>query len=478
MNALMYLAFALLPLDNFPFMFGGAYKPVSLILIVLYFALHLPALLRLRFQRKEVWAFVILVSAALISALLGKEHGYASAGLSDAVFSLAAGIVIYLSFKIFMDMNQEKPDAVLVLFRWMLRGYWLAVGIGLLQLVYIYAVPSAALQSFIGFFVHRDAYVTTGRLHFTFSEPSYIGLHTNLLLFPAYLVLSKYGRLAKADKILVVLFVLLSLLSLSIRYYIDLLFFLLAYLVVTSTAKTFPLLMLKLVLIGAVFLALLNTIFVRNVFHLNSDHYYRILHIYEDPASLANDNSFSIRSTYSQLGLASFLDRPLLGYGLGNFHYGYLDNQDLIPAQTLEENEELRQAKTTLVLPQYNMYTRFLSEFGLPGILLFLTLLSLIVQGHRGNFPRLIIILLLYALLQFDSFAFIQVLFWVAFLQHPFVSRLGIGKGEDPAAIGGNRDEKNLRHRPVPAPRPWAVQSAGDADPLPGVQRKIRIDLR
>lgn len=63
MNAFIYLAFALLPLDNFPYMFGGAYKPVSLIFIVLYCVLKIPVLIRMKFQRKEIWIFIVLVSA-------------------------------------------------------------------------------------------------------------------------------------------------------------------------------------------------------------------------------------------------------------------------------------------------------------------------------------------------------------------------------------------------------------------------------
>lgn len=224
MNAFIYLAFALLPLDNFPYMFGGAYKPVSLIFIVLYCVLKIPVLIRMKFQRKEIWIFIVLVSAVLISAILGLQNNYSFAGLQDAVVSLAAGIIIYLSFRIYVHSSEYRKDSFLTLFRWMFRGYWLAVIIGLLQLVYMYAFHSGALSSVIGFFVQRDSYVTAGRLHFTFSEPSYIGLHTNLLLFPAYLILKKYNYLTKSDKVLLWIFIPLSLLSLSIRYYLDLLF--------------------------------------------------------------------------------------------------------------------------------------------------------------------------------------------------------------------------------------------------------------
>ncbi|MEK4062786.1 MULTISPECIES: O-antigen ligase family protein [unclassified Paenibacillus] len=430
MNAFIYLAFALLPLDNFPYMFGGAYKPVSLIFIVLYCVLKIPVLIRMKFQRKEIWIFIVLVSAVLISAILGLQNNYSFAGLQDAVVSLAAGIIIYLSFRIYVHSSEYRKDSFLTLFRWMFRGYWLAVIIGLLQLVYMYAFHSGALSSVIGFFVQRDSYVTAGRLHFTFSEPSYIGLHTNLLLFPAYLILKKYNYLTKSDKVLLWIFIPLSLLSLSIRYYLDLLFFVVVYVIVTSKPEKFLMLFMKFMMYLAAAAVLLNIVFVNNLFQLKSDHYYRILHIYEDPASITEDNSFSIRSTYSSLGFRSFLDKPWFGYGMGNYYYGFMHNLDHIPADTLEENEELRDAKYNLTLPQYNMYTRLLSEFGLLGIMLILLLLSLVRLSHKGNFPKLMVVLLLYSLLQFDSFAFIQVLFWVAILQSEEVSRLRIGKAE------------------------------------------------
>lgn len=446
MNALIYIAAALLPLDNFPFMFGGAYKPVSLIFIGIYALLKIPALIRMKFQRKEVWIFIVLLSAVLISALLGLQNHYSFAGLQDASVSLAAGILIYLSFRIFVDSNTRGMATFLTLFRWMFRGYWLAIVIGLIQLVYMYVVPGSALSSVIGFFVQRDSYITAGRLHFTFSEPSYIGLHTNLLLFPAYLILKKHNCLTKSDKVLLWVFIPLSLLSLSIRYYLDLLFFVVLYVIITSRPEKFMMLLMKFVFSIAAAAILLNIVFVNNVFQLKSDHYYRILHIFEDPYSITEDNSFSIRSTYSSLGFQSFLDKPWFGYGMGNYYYGFMHNVDRIPADTLEENEELRDAKTNLTLPQYNMYTRLLSEFGLLGIMLMILLLSLVRPSHKGNLPKLMVILLLYSLLQFDSFAFIQVLFWIAVLQNREMSGLRVGR------LANNEDG---RKRAGGYPGPW-----------------------
>lgn len=445
MNAFIYIAVALLSLDNFPLMFGGAYKPVSLVFIGLYCALKLPVLIRMKFQRKEIWIFIVLASAVLISAILGLQNQYSFAGLQDAVVSLAAGILIYLSFKIFVDSNERRKESFLTLFRWMFRGYWLAVVIGLLQLVYMYAVPSGALSSVIGFFVQRDSYVTAGRLHFTFSEPSYIGLHTNLLLFPSYLILKKYNYLTKSDKVLLWVFIPLSLLSLSIRYYLDLLFFVVIYVIITSRPDKFMMLFVKFVFSLAAAAVLLNIVFVNNIFQIKSDHYYRILHIYEDPYSITEDNSFSIRSTYSSLGFQSFLDKPWFGYGIGNYYYGFMNNVDRIPADTLEENEELRDAKHNLTLPQYNMYTRLLSEFGLLGIMLLCLLLSLIKLSHKGNLPKLMVILLLYSLLQFDSFAFIQMLLWIAVLQNGEMSGLRVGK-----AAGQENGKKKVEVLPGP----------------------------
>ncbi|GGD76227.1 O-antigen ligase family protein [Paenibacillus nasutitermitis] len=427
MNFLIYIAAFLFPLDNFPIMFGAAYKPISLVFIALFFAFNFPHILKLSYKKTELCVLIIVICSIVVTCFRNIEFHYSFVGMNDALSSLLAGLVIYLSFKVYVQRNSED-GAYIKLFKWIIRGYGLALVIGVLQLLFIYVLPSGALRGLIGLFVERTAYIQAHRLHFSFSEPSYIGLHTNLLLIPAYLILRHTNNLSRYDKWIVFLFIPISIFSLSIRYFVDLTILYLVYVFATSKSKDFMKVILKFAVSAGVLFLLLQTVLVQNVFNLESSHYYRILHLYEDPSKISKDDSFSIRITYSKLGIYSFGDKPWLGYGLGNYYYGYMNHLDKIPARDFKKDGELYNATNHLSLPQYNMYTRLLSEFGVMGIALFLFTAAFILSFKGRNFSKMILILLLVALLQFDSLAFIQLFFWLALLQSPFISKLQIYK--------------------------------------------------
>lgn len=432
MQALIYIAAFLLPLDNFPIMFGGAYKPVSLVFIALFFAVNFAHVFRMKYKKTEICIGMIVIGSIVVTAFQNISLHYSFMGLKDAASSLGAGVVIYLSFKIFVD-QYGKRETYVKLFKWMIRGYGIALAVGLLQIVFIYVWNSGALSSLIGLFVERRAYIDAHRLQFTFSEPSYIGLHTNLLIFPAYLVLKHTNSLSKYDKLIVLLFIPISVFSLSIRYFLDLAILYLVYTFITSNSKAFINLCLKLAAAVGIGLLLAHVVLVNNVFKLDSSHYYRMLHIYNDPEKVMKDDSFSIRATYSKIGFYAFLDKPVLGYGVGNYHYGYINHLDKIAPRDFKDGSELSNATNQLSLPQYNMYTRLLSEFGLMGIALFFLCGFLMLSVKGRNFSVMIILLLFFALLQFDSFAFIQLVFWIALLQSKFIAELVIKKASKPA---------------------------------------------
>ncbi|MFC5649390.1 O-antigen ligase family protein [Paenibacillus solisilvae] len=440
MNVWMYIAAFLFPLDNFPLMFGQAYKPISLLFIAVYFILNLPYLFRLRYRAIELWIAVIFITIVLYTGFQNVKMHYSFIGLMDAISSLGAGLLVYLSFRIFIYRN-NKDASYLKLFKYILRGYGVAIAVGVLQLIYIYAFRSGMISTLIDLFVNRDIYRVANRVHFTFSEPSYIGLHTNLFLIPAYLILKNKNCLSKLDKWIVFSFIPISLFSLSIRYMIDLLVLYIVYVFVTSKAREGFKIIMKLTAMASIIAVLLNVIFVQNIFHLKADHYHRIANMMSNPSIISKDISFSIRSTYSEIGLRAFLDNPMIGYGLGNFYYGYMNHLDMVPPSLLKKGSEFSQATTNLSLPQYNMYTRLLSEFGLIGMLLLMAVAALFHSFKGRNFAKMIMVLLAYSLMQFDSFAFIQLTFWLACFQSGFISQLQLDRssqkegGKVPAAF-------------------------------------------
>lgn len=422
----IYAAAFLLSLDNFPFMFGGGYKPLSLLFITLYVLFNIHKLLYLKFKRIEIIIFVILTFSIVITVFENMKNNYNFDGLIDATTSLMAGIVVYLGFKIFTQKHHQDDTKFIKVFQWIVRGYGLALFVGVLQLIYIYIFPNGALREVIHLFVNRDAYASASRVHFTFSEPSFISLHTNLLLLPAVIILKNKGYLTKNHKIIVLSFFTISLFSLSIRYFLDIFIFFIVYSIFTTHKKIFVKRFLAFMLAIFSILLILNVVFVQNVFHLNSDHFYRLSNIINKPSTVLEDTSFVIRSTYTEVGLESFSDRPLLGYGLGNFHYAYVDHLSEVDATALKQSEELRNAVNNYSLAQYNMFTRMLSELGVIGLLILLLSIYFICSIKGKNLAKMIVILVIYSQLQFDSLAFIQIYIWVALLQTKFISNIKI----------------------------------------------------
>ncbi|MBD0379781.1 O-antigen ligase family protein [Paenibacillus sedimenti] len=421
MNRLIYIAAFLLPLDNFPFMFGGGYKPVSLIFIALYLMMNLFSVFKAKYKTSEIYVLLVMITFVLVTFFQNRYYQYENTGLIDACLTIASGTVIYLSFKIFVARH-EDPGAYIKLFKCMVYGYGIAVGIGLLQLIYIYVLHIGIIAKFVGLFVSRTGFISTARVHFTFSEPSYIALHTNLLLIPAFIALKRANQLNWIINSIVIGLFIVSLFSFSLRYYMDSIILLLVFLflytkriVKLSVITTFSL---------ASLYCVLYLVFVINVFSINADHFGRIGSFLKNPAAINQDESFSIRSTFSKVAMDSFKEKPILGYGLGNFYYGYKENYSEIVDLSSIKQKELRDADKDKTLHQYNMYTRVLSEMGLMGILLVVPLLYFVFHQPKRSYLKMVLILLAWSQLQFDSFALIQIYFWLALMQHPFIASL------------------------------------------------------
>lgn len=431
MEFLMYAAAFLFCIDDSPFMFGNGYRPISVVFICLYLLLQLPKLFRLKYRRIEIYIFAFMAVCLLISFAQVIVNHDRFVGLINAAETLGSGFVCYLAFKLFVTECGGDDVKFTRLFLWLIRGYGIAVAVGVLEFLYVYGAPSGFLSSIIHVFVERTGYMTDGRIHFSFSEPSFISLHTNLFLLPALVILKNKGLLTRYHKIIVILFFALSLFSLSIRFYLDILVFIAAYLFLTSNFKIFFKRLGILLVSCAAAAVLMNLVFVQNLFGLNSYHFYRIADMIENPGSAGSDTSTMIRATYSRIGFESFMDHPLIGYGLGNYHDAYVAHFHSINPADLQKAGELSLAVDDYNLHTYDMFARLASELGSLGIAAALLVLYFLLSLRGGNFSKWMIFLVVYSQLQFDSFALIPLYFWMALLQSPFISELNIGYSLD-----------------------------------------------
>ncbi|TGA99959.1 hypothetical protein E4665_03145 [Sporolactobacillus shoreae] len=441
MNLFIYAAAFLFCLDDSPFMFGTGYRPLSMIFILLYVLSNLPCLFRLTYKRLEFYILIFIMICLGISFAVSIMNHYRLTGSISAAQTIFAGLISYLAFKIFASHAKDHPEEYTKLLLWIVRGYGIAVFVGFLQFIYIYVSANGAIASLIHIFVERTDFITNSRIHFSFSEPSFISLHTNLLLLPAVIILKKKGLLTRTHKLIIGAFFFLALFALSVRLYIDLIIFILAYLFFTTNSRIFLRRGLTVLLAAGSAFALTYFIFVQNIFGLTSYHFYRMADLITNPSAAGSDISTQIRSTYTLIGFQSFADHPLTGYGLGNYHYAYVAHFGQIDPGLVGRAQELTDSLNDYNLHTYDMYARLASETGVLGIILVALLLWLVISVRSGNFSKMMIFLLAYSQLQFDSLSLIPLYFWLVMLQTDFIASLHIASETRHAASGINVSE-------------------------------------
>lgn len=443
MNMLIYAAAFFFCLDDSPFMFGNGYRPISVLFILLYVLTSLPALFRLTYRRLEFFIFAFMMICLAVSFFQATMNHYRLDGLISAGQTVISGLICYLGFKIFSTRADGHREDYTKLLVWIVRGYGIAVFVGFLQFIYIYVTPNGALASLIHLFVERTDFITNSRIHFSFSEPSFISLHANLILLPAVIILKKKGLLTRTHQLIVAAFFFLALFALSVRLYIDLIVFILVYMAFTTNSRIFFKRMITLVLTALSVAALTYFIFIQNIFGLTSYHFYRMADLITNPSAASSDISTQIRSTYTLIGFQSFADHPLTGYGLGNYHYAYVAHFNEIDPGLVSRAQELTQSLTDYNLHTYDMFARLASEMGILGIILVALLLILVIRVRGGNFSKMMIFLLVYSQLQFDSLSLIPLYFWLAMLQSDYFTGITLAPAPHRSAKGVNLSERN-----------------------------------
>ena len=281
--------------------------------------------------------------------------------------------------KIFSNStNTNLKNIVLILF----IGYLLSYLYGLISLI-----PNSSIDSFLKM-VEKRHY---SRLHFSFTEPSFISMHLYGVIFP----IAIYFKSKKLFALGVLFLITTLLFGESARFYLDTLIIVGLYGVYKMKQKGLKYVFVFLIL-G--FLAVLS------LYLIIKYTYPRLLSIYEK--GVYSDNSlaarwFRVNAIIHGIDLKGFF----LGYGLSNtwipFNNGYsyalsqYDNSYLV---------EVNNLANTRGSSFYCMPLRIISEMGI-----FALLVCLFKLASKKYWFYFFIIVWLY--LQFDSYAFYAV--WI-----------------------------------------------------------------
>lgn len=406
---LFWLTLVTLPIDGTTIgFFQPFWTPISPWLLLIY-CLANPALLRQTLHRYAPFALLPVVLVYLSAA------GWAVFGVHNVaiVMSLSGVIAVPATLAAldiaFVHKRLDWSECM----RTLIAAYWFAFGVGVVQ----WLAVRLDIGSISGYFNHLmyRSYSTagqwggaTGRPQFLFAEPSYIGMHLFGVLLPLYwLMRTRDSVFARRLRDLIITFAAGSvIMGAGTRIVLDCLVALVVVIVIRTTwhdpdSRKQGILRL----IGTAVLSVIS-------FAVNS----RLDSILNN--GMEGDGSFFARIWQSLGPLCGLITHPwtlVSGYGSGNIAEAVHQGADLaVRALTAMHTDPTGAAgwySTTAPDTVWTMclYTNFVTEFGLVGLILMIAVTALFLSRHQCVWNKLTVcwlILLAYLYIQFEGYAF------------------------------------------------------------------------
>ena len=412
---IVYIAFLLLPLANFPFSkYGlGDDRSVSVILFAVFFLLNVDIIFKKCLYMQELKIYGVLFIAYIISLLCAVlQYSGDMSGFKTQVNLLLTFIPVVESIILFLKFGNTLDIKKVI--RYTIIGYSVMFAIGLLQLASVY-FGFHVLDSLYNYLTGDPRwFLEEGRIQFLLGEPSDFICHYAFVLLP----LKKFmdDKYKKRYSIFLLLYGIVGAFTFSITYYVALSAFFVAKFFYNNklTSKN----LLKLFIIvggGVVAILILNSHLLRttgNDFLIRVDSiYHNFLNGNTTVESVVGDMSFSTRITLLAVGLAGLCTKPFLGYGFGYGIYAYRELIEKVnPTWRLNIELYNKYKKDTLYIGGF--YTNTICTMGLIGIILIWLILKCYLKQDIKFSEK---ILFLVILIQSDFLGAVPVLiYWTA----------------------------------------------------------------
>lgn len=374
-DAFFYLAMYLITFDIFPFYrYGlGSGKALSLLPLIVYLFLKLP---QIRISKYQIIDFSFILILLILSFLISMNAFNDITGTMQAVSMWLTYAITILAFSHFIySADREKIKKMLLC---IFRSFYISLFFGLLELFYFRISSFSFIKSFITLFVRDGMYLEGGRLQFNFGEPGSMGTMIVCLFIPSVLFLRKLKyNFSIFDKILILGIFVLSFYSISITYILTLIVLSCTYYAlykIKSKVKLFFFITFFVgILIG--FNTLINSPFFYTMAMQNDS---RILKLLLPSENNQNDDSSLVRTALWDIAVISYKERPVLGYGWGNFKYAFMDNYMKTEIGPLPD--EFYEKYDQSGLQSYSIYSTALCEGGIIGVI---WLLFFIISRYR-----------------------------------------------------------------------------------------------
>lgn len=397
--------------DNF---FTG--KPFSIWLCFIFIIINVDKLLFLNFKKQEL----IFLFCYTMSLLLGIWLKNGDNGIRRNINGYIGFFATYFAIRIYA--HKSSKEQIYKLLKGMYFAYVIVLFIGLLQAVYIYLGHSAVLESFFKTILSRGyTYFVDidlgGRVDFTFSEPSLVGLYFYCFFMPTHWLCKKYSLLKKKtlDSVLL-LAVSLNILTLSTRLLFDtVVFFLILQMFKTHKLGVSRKKFIKTVFIG---MAGISALIVIVAFviprEIVSNYVSRFTNVFDSISfdSFQGDQSSTVRLVLASTAIKGFLDNPVFGVGVGGFVRA-LECYVVLPVNNVLARNELIQIIGNPESTSYSFYFTTMCEGGAFGIISIITVIQTLLKKRMKEL-RILSWIVIYMFIQVELFGSLPIALWLA----------------------------------------------------------------
>lgn len=395
MDFLFILAIIFLPFDNLFFSPSNGWATISPILFFVYILFNYKYVLLEIKKYKKIFIFLgILFLLSIFNFII---HGFNLSAVFDTVSTLVMGLSTLLALDIYFIQKKNKTDGVI---RILFIVYMISFIIGIIEFFTI-ELDIKWLNAIFEILSKRN-YLTAGRIQYSFTEPSFIGMHLFGILLPVYLI-------TKNKKILsvIICFIFLTLLiGSTVRFILDVgaVIAILALIYLIKNKKYNIILGISVFFIAAL------------CYTYNTN--YRIKNIIDN--GVYADASLATRYFRIQSSVYGYTKDPIsfiTGYGMGNsilpLRKGYSKALSEYKSSYVAEIDALGDSSFYDSSVSFCLYIRLISEYG---IIVFISIIYLVIKKFKTvdfKYKWEMLIILLYLYLQFDSYAFYS---WWIFL--------------------------------------------------------------
>lgn len=226
MDFIFEIGIFMIPFENLFFAPSAGWATITPIIFLIYVLINIKEALRSIFKYKNILFFILI--GILLSLINYLFVGIESKNFINASISLGLGIINLLSIDIYFRKKNNKIDKVIKI---LLISYGISLFIGILQFISI----KFDLDKLKNFFIllEKRSYIKYNRVQFTFTEPSFIGMHMFGILLPFFY----YTKNKKIIKLIIVFVITSIIFSSGLRILVDTVVCMLIYILTNIKSK-------------------------------------------------------------------------------------------------------------------------------------------------------------------------------------------------------------------------------------------------